>query len=147
MEEIKSIEKRKITSQSLVDELLKNHEELKNTMKDSYEDVSAEAKSLLNVLQRAPGGDAPDSREEKAKSRLSDYTEAASHVMDMIVELYEQNKQLQIVWEKQKTKISQKYKLSIFETESAKVSLLYFRKFLIYCSNLSLSLLLMKMPI
>ena len=125
MEEIQSIEKRKITSQILVDELLKNHDELKNAMKESYDDVSAEAKSLLNVLQRAPGGDAPDSREEKAKSRLSDYTEAASHVMDMIVELYEQNKQLQIVWEKQKTKISQKYKLSIFETESAKVSLLF----------------------
>ena len=125
MEEIQSIEKRKITSQILVDELLKNHDELKNTMKESYDDVSAEAKSLLNVLQRAPGGDAPDSREEKAKSRLSDYTEAASHVMNMIVELYEQNKQLQIVWEKQKTKINQKYKLSIFETESAKVSLLF----------------------
>ena len=122
MDEIMSLEKRAITSQNIVDELMVNHEVLKQTMKDSYEAVSAEAKSLLNVLQRSPVGDPPDSREEKARSRLSDYTEAASRVMDMIVVLYEQNKQLLIYWEKQKIKINQRFKLSLFDVEVAMVS-------------------------
>lgn len=122
MEEIRSINDQKITTQGTVDELLKSHENLKHTMKQSYDAVSAEAKSLLNVLQRSPAGDARDSREEKARSRLSDYTEPASHVMDVIVEMYEQNKQLSIFWEKQNKKINQKYKLSQFEVEAAKVA-------------------------
>jgi len=121
-----SLEKRAITSQNIVDELMVNHESLKQTMKDSYEAVSTEAKSLLNVLQRSPTGDAPDSREEKARSRLSDYTEAASRVMDMIVDLYEQNKQLLIYWEKQKLKIKQKFKLSLFDVEVAMVRVVFY---------------------
>ena len=72
---------------------------LKQSMTEMYEYVNSDSKHLLNCLQRTPSG---DSREEKARSRLSDYTDAASHVMDVIVVLYERNKQLMILWEKQK---------------------------------------------
>ena len=116
-------------------------------MADSYEAVSTEAKSLLSALQRTPPD---DSREEKARSRLSDYTEAASHVMDMIVEMYEQNKQLCILRDKENVRIKQKYKLSLYEEECNEVQfcfcyfvidlfqilLLFFRMFLVFSCGL-----------
>ena len=118
LDEIQSIEERTINSQDILESLLKSHEKLKLTIGDSYDSVNIEAKSLLSALQKSPPD---DSREEKARCRLSDYTEAASHVMDVIVEMYEQNKQLCILWEKQKARINQKYKLYLFEVESNEV--------------------------
>ena len=64
------------------------------------------------------------------RSRLSDYTEAAEHVMCVIVEMYEQNKDLKILWEKQKTRINQKYRLSVFEQDCSEVRFLSFQVFL-----------------
>ena len=78
MEEIQSIEKRKITSQILVDELLKNHDELKNAMKESYDDVSAEAKSLLKSYSVLPAEMRPI--REKKKQNLGYLTTRRQHL-------------------------------------------------------------------
>ena len=123
IDELKSFEEKDIVTRDIFNSVLRSLDSMKLTMSDSYECVSGEAKELLSALQRTPAG---DSRVEKARSRLSDYTDAASHVMDVIVELYEQNKQLNIIWEKQKVRMSQKFRLNLFDQECLKVSKHYF---------------------
>lgn len=120
MDELKSFEETPVESKATLDATNTSLCNMRQTMTDSYEAVSKEAKELLSSLQRSPIG---DSREEKARSRLSDYTDAASHVMDVIVIMYEQNKQLNIYWEKQKVRNNQKYKLSLFNEECVEVSI------------------------
>ncbi len=102
------------------EELLHAHASLKEEMSKAYETVSEEAKNLLSALQKPLG----DDRNSKARSRVSDYTEAVSHVMDVIVEMHEQNRQLTILWEKQRVRLSQKYKLCEFKKDSAQVRFL-----------------------
>ena len=99
------MENQVISTREIHDSLLNSVQEIKLSMTESYEVVNTESKVLLNALQKLPTN---DSREEKAKSRLSDYTEAASHVMDLIVIMYEQDKQSKILWEKTKLRITQK---------------------------------------
>ena len=136
VEELNSIEEKDIDTAEKFEEALKINNELKQSMSNSYEFVSSDSKHLLNCLQRTPAG---DSREEKARSRLSDYTDAASHVMDVIVVLYEQNKQLVILWEKQKVRVSQKYRLSLYDQKCKEVSnLIYFCILLRGCSLFNL---------
>ena len=94
-------------------------------MKEEFDVVSLERESLLNVLQSTPAGEVRDAREEKARSRLSDYTQAASHVMEIFLEIYNRNKELTILYEKQKTRINQKFKLAQFDAEAAKVRFCY----------------------
>ena len=132
VDELNLIETKTIDTIEAYEEALRINNVLKQSMSDSYEFVSSDSKHLLNCLQRTPSG---DSREEKARSRLSDYTDAASHVMDVIVVLYEQNKQLVILWEKQKVRVGQKYKLSLYEQKSNEVRFLYFLFLCVYyCS-------------
>ncbi|XP_057304422.1 triple functional domain protein-like isoform X4 [Hydractinia symbiolongicarpus] len=118
VDELKSFEETPVESKATLDATNTSLSNMRQTMTDSYEAVSKEAKELLSSLQRSPIG---DSREEKARSRLSDYTDAASHVMDVIVIMYEQNKQLNICWEKQKVRNNQKYKLSVFNEECVEI--------------------------
>ncbi|XP_065656254.1 triple functional domain protein isoform X8 [Hydra vulgaris] len=117
-DDLLSIETRSISNESMLNEILEHYNCLKQNMHESYDKVSLEAKSLLSALQRPP---ANDTREEKVRSRLSDYTEAASHVMDVIVEMYEQNKQLNIQWEKTRCRVHQKYKLYLFGADCDKI--------------------------
>lgn len=117
------MENQVISTQEIHDSLLNSVQEIKLSMTESYEVVNTESKVLLNALQKLPTN---DSREEKAKSRLSDYTEAASHVMDLIVIMYEQDKQSKILWEKTKLRITQKYNLYRFQQECDEVSLFVF---------------------
>ena len=114
------MENQVISTREIHDSLLNSVQEIKLSMTESYEVVNTESKVLLNALQKLPTN---DSREEKAKSRLSDYTEAASHVMDLIVIMYEQDKQSKILWEKTKLRITQKYNLYRFQQECDEVSL------------------------
>ena len=123
MEELSAMENQVISTQEIHDSLLNSVQEIKLSMTESYEVVNTESKVLLNALQKLPTN---DSREEKAKSRLSDYTEAASHVMDLIVIMYEQDKQSKILWEKTKLRITQKYNLYRFQQECDEVSLFVF---------------------
>lgn len=127
MEELNSIEDKDIDTVEKYEEALRVNNELKLSMSNSYEFVSSDSKHLLNCLQRTPSG---DSREEKARSRLSDYTDAASHVMDVIVVLYEQNKQLVILWEKQKVRVGQKYNLSMYDQKCQEVNIFSLFRFL-----------------
>ena len=127
----------------MIGEVLNHYDNLKQNMQESYDKVSLEAKSLLSALQRPP---ANDTREEKARSRLSDYTEAASHVMEVIVEMYEQNKQLNIQLEKTCRRVHQKYKFYLFEAECDKVCLqvYFFVTFVLVCFICFKSVLLFK---
>ena len=123
MEELNAIEHQVISTQEIHDSFLNSVHEIKLSMTESYEIVNTESKVLLNALQKLPTN---DSREEKAKSRFSDYTEAASHVMDLIVVMYEQDKQSKILYEKTKLRITQKYNLYKFQKECDEVSLFGF---------------------
>lgn len=125
------MENQVISTREIHDSLLNSVQEIKLSMTESYEVVNTESKVLLNALQKLPTN---DSREEKAKSRLSDYTEAASHVMDLIVIMYEQDKQSKILWEKTKLRITQKYNLYRFQQECDEVSLfvlVFFQSFFV----------------
>ena len=123
MEELNVMEEQVISTQEIHDSFLNSVNEIKLSMSESYDIVNLKAKVLLNALQKLPTN---DSREEKAKSRLSDYTEAASHVMDLIVIMYEQDKQSKILWEKTKLRITQKYNLYGFQKECDEVGLFVF---------------------
>eukprot|EP00794_Sanderia_malayensis_P017296 gene17296-19027_t len=96
-------------------ELLFTHGRLKDEMSQAYNITSEEGKDLLSALQKP----IVDERSAKARSRVSDYSEAVSHVMDIILEMHEQNRQLTILWEKQRVVLSQKYKLCEFKKDSA----------------------------
>ena len=100
-------------------ELLKVHADLKQEMTEAYTIVSEEGKNLLSALQKP----LEDGRSAKARSRISDYSEAVSHVMDVILEIHEQNRQLTILWEKQRVLLSQRYKLCEFLKDSSEVGL------------------------
>lgn len=117
------MEEQVISTQEIHDSFLNSVNEIKLSMTESYDIVNLKSKVLLNALQKLPTN---DSREEKAKSRLSDYTEAASHVMDLIVIMYEQDKQSKILWEKTKLRITQKYNLYGFQKECDEVGLFVF---------------------
>ena len=117
------MEEQVISTQEIHDSFLNSVNEIKLSMAESYDIVNLKSKVLLNALQKLPTN---DSREEKAKSRLSDYTEAASHVMDLIVIMYEQDKQSKILWEKTKLRITQKYNLYGFQKECDEVGLFVF---------------------
>ena len=123
MEELNVMEEQVISTQEIHDSFLNSVNEIKLSMTESYDIVNLKSKVLLNALQKLPTN---DSREEKAKSRLSDYTEAASHVMDLIVIMYEQDKQSKILWEKTKLRITQKYNLYGFQKECDEVGLFVF---------------------
>ena len=119
MEELLEFESKTFSSLTEAEELLTSHGKLKAQMSQAYEEVSEEGKKLLGVLQRPL---ISEGRESKARSRVSDYSEAASHVMDVILEMHEQNRQLTILWEKQRVRLSQRYKLCQFELESTQVN-------------------------
>lgn len=97
--------------------LVSDHSVLKQEMSSAYVLVSEEGKNLLSALQKPCN----DDRSAKARSRVSDYSEAVSHVMEIILQNHEQNRQLMILWEKQRARLSQKYKLSQFQHESDEV--------------------------
>ena len=55
---------RSIATEDCLQQSLKDHDQLKQTMSDKYEAVSNEAQSLLSALQSSPSN---DSRDEKAR--------------------------------------------------------------------------------
>jgi hypothetical protein len=118
LEELTNIENQDILTSEEMKKSLLDHDKLKTVMGDMYDSVSSEAQKLLGVLQQSPSS---ERREEKAKSRLSDYTEAAEHVMRVIVTMYESNKQLKILWEKMSVRIRQKHHLALFERDCSEI--------------------------
>ena len=122
MEHLLEFDQKEFATTEEGDALLKVHGSLKEEMSEAYIGVSEEGKNLLSALQKPLGG---DDRSAKARSRVSDYTEAVSHVMDVILEMHEQNRQLTILWEKQRVRLSQKYKLCEYERESSEVGGLF----------------------
>lgn len=119
IDQLMEFDRREFASLEEGAELLKVHGELKQEMTEAYTIVSEEGKNLLSALQKPLG----DGRSAKARSRISDYSEAVSHVMDVILEIHEQNRQLTILWEKQRVLLSQRYKLCEFQKDSSEVGL------------------------
>lgn len=119
MEQLRELDTKEITSIEDGTKSIAQHSDLKQEMSDAYVVASEEGKNLLSALQKPCN----DERSAKARSRISDYSEAISHVMEVILEIHEQNRQLTILWEKQRVRLSQKFKLYQFQSESFEVSL------------------------
>lgn len=124
MSQLMELETQTITATEDGLKLVKDHGDLKQEMTEAYFLVSEEGKNLLSALQKP----CMDGRAAKARSRISDYSEAISHVMEIIVEIHEQNRQLTILWEKQRVRLSQKFKLYKFQDESNEVSVCFLVK-------------------
>ncbi len=118
MEQLLEFDQKEFSTMAEGEELLLAHAALKNEMSEAYDNSTEEGKELLGALQKPVA----DDRSAKARSRISDYSEAVSHVMDVFLEMHEQNRQLTILWEKQRVRLSQRYKISEFKRDSSEVS-------------------------
>lgn len=117
MEHLNDLDRKDISSSDDGRKLVSDHAALKHEMSSAYNFVSEESKNLLSALQTPCN----DDRSARARSRVSDYSEAVSHVMEIILQIHEQNRQLTLMWEKQRACLSQKFKLCQFQHESDEV--------------------------
>ena len=117
LDQLTALDEKDISSSDDGMRLVSEHSTLKQEMSSAYILVSEEGKNLLSALQKPCN----DERSAKARSRVSDYSEAVSHVMEIILQIHEQNRQLTILWEKQRARLSQKFKLCQLQNDSDEV--------------------------
>ena len=121
IDQLTDLDSKVLTSTEDGKKLVSDHAHLKQQMSDAHVFVCEEGQNLLSALQKP----CDDERSAKARSRVSDFSEAVSHVMDVILGFHEQNRQLTKLWDKQRVHLGQKLKLLQFQNESNEVSTFY----------------------
>ena len=88
---------------------------LKKDIDTSYEAVSAESKQLLEALQKPllPGDDRD----------TPEFSEAASHVMELFLNVHEHHRQLGILWEAKQSGLRELIHMSTLEQDINQVRL------------------------
>ena len=94
--------------------MLENENTLKQEIDSSYEAVSSESKQLLEALQKPLiAGDDRDTPE---------FSEAASHVMELFLNVHEHNRQLGVLWDAKQSTLREQIHLLSLDQDIAQVS-------------------------
>ena len=117
-----------VTDLEQLGELLKNEGNLKKEIDSSYEAVSLESKQLLEALQKPMfTGDNRDTPE---------YSEASSHVMELLLNVHEHHRQLGLSWDSKQAALREQIHLLNLDHDVAQVGL-FVKSFLFFWSPLS----------
>ncbi|XP_070570002.1 kalirin-like isoform X4 [Ptychodera flava] len=99
-----------------LEDMLQEHEKLFEIISHSYSEVCGDGKALLDALQQPVSPSSTDDLTAQA-----DYSESASHVLDMIHEVLDQHRQLEQLWQNKKTRLHQRLQLCIFQQDVMQV--------------------------
>ena len=115
-DQLDNTEYESVNDVNTVEGILLDHNRLKQEIEDCFDAVSSDSKALLNELQKPPV--AYD--EQFLKS--PEYSEAASHVMDIYLDVHEHHRQLKKMWDKRRESLKEHLHLCMFDQDSKQVS-------------------------
>ncbi len=109
-----------MTNIDQLSQLLLQEGNIKKEIDSSYEAVSAESKQLLEALQKPLlAGDERDSPE---------FSEAASHVMELFLNVHEHHRQLGKLWDTKQAGLRELIHMLTLDQDIAQVGILFLSK-------------------
>ncbi|XP_048253877.1 triple functional domain protein-like isoform X2 [Haliotis rufescens] len=99
-----------------LEEALQQHQNLIETITQTYAEVCGDGKSLLDTLQTPVSSGSSNSLTAKA-----DYSEAAGHVLDVVHEVLAHQRHLEQIWHAKKVKLHQRLGLRLFQQDVKQV--------------------------
>ncbi|XP_025096323.1 triple functional domain protein-like isoform X1 [Pomacea canaliculata] len=99
-----------------LEEALQAHQDLIETISQTYAEVCGDGKALLDTLQTPVTSSSANSITAKA-----DYSEAAGHVLDVVHEVLAHHRHLEHIWHTKKVKLHQRLGLRLFQQDVKQV--------------------------
>ncbi|BFZ15658.1 hypothetical protein BsWGS_18696 [Bradybaena similaris] len=99
-----------------LEEALQQHQNLIETISQTYAEVCGDGKALLDTLQTPVTSSSANSITAKA-----DYSEAAGHVLDVVHEVLAHQRHLEQIWHGKKVKLHQRLGLRLFQQDVKQV--------------------------
>ncbi|CAG5121035.1 unnamed protein product, partial [Candidula unifasciata] len=99
-----------------LEEALQRHQNLIETISQTYAEVCGDGKALLDTLQTPVASSSANSITAKA-----DYSEAAGHVLDVVHEVLAHQRHLEQIWHGKKVKLHQRLGLRLFQQDVKQV--------------------------
>nr|KAG5714837.1 hypothetical protein BaRGS_000325 [Batillaria attramentaria] len=99
-----------------LEEALQAHQDLIETISQTYAEVCGDGKALLDTLQTPVSSSSANSITAKA-----DYSEAAGHVLDVVHEVLAHQRHLEHIWHTKKVKLHQRLGLRLFQQDVKQV--------------------------
>jgi hypothetical protein len=99
-----------------LEDAVQTHQTLMDKMAQAYTDVCADGKALLDMLQTPVSASSFN-----AITATADFSDAATHVLDLVHEVFAHHRDLCLMWHQGKVKLHKRLSLRLFEQDVRQV--------------------------